>query len=354
MPRFIKKRSTKIGLPAGSMIHVGEKKVDKVSIDLIDYDIDHFESRPLLTIEDAFPFKETPTVTWLNISGLHEVDILEKIGNHYEIHPLVLEDILNTDQRPKAESYDDYFFIVLKMIRYDDANEKLIIEQVSIVQGNNFVITFQEFAGDVFQPIRERIKEGKGRLRKRSADYLTYALVDVIVDNYYLVLEKFGATIEYLEDSVIGNPNSSLVHDIHKMKSDLIFLRKSIWPLREVIGELIRDENPLIQESTFPYLRDVYDHTIQIVDTVETYRDMVTGILDIYLSGISNKMNEVMKVLTIIATIFIPLTFIAGIYGMNFEFMPELKWRWGYFIVLFVMSMIGVLMFFFFKKKKWF
>ena len=351
MLKFIKKRSKKIGLPPGTMVYVGEKKVEKIHISVLDYDHDNCETRDLETIEEVFPYMDTPTVSWININGLHEVEVLEKIGSHFKIHPLVMEDILNTDQRPKIDMYDEYLFIVVKMLsKHDDVP---MIEQVSIIMGPNFVITFQEHEGDVFGPLRERIKNGKGRVRKFGADYLTFAIIDILVDNYFLVLEKIGESVEKLEGEVIDNPQPSLSHDIHMLKQELIFLRRSIWPLREVISTLTREEIPLMSDSIIPYIRDLYDHTIQVIDTIETFRDMVSGILDVYLSSVSNRMNEVMKVLTIIATIFIPLTFIAGIYGMNFEFMPELKLRFGYPLILLVMFAILVVMVYFFRRKKW-
>jgi magnesium transporter len=351
--KFIRKRSKKIGLPPGSMVHVGEKKVEEVKLAVIDYDQDKIEKRDLKTVEEAFPFKDTPTVTWLNVTGLHNVEVLEKIGTRYNIHPLILEDILNTDQRPKVEIADDYIFIVMKMLSYDSEKHEINAEQISLILGENYVITFQEREGDVFNPVRERIENGKGRIRKVGPDYLTYALIDILIDNYFLVLELIGEQIEYLEGNVLENPDHTLVQKIQSMKRELIFLRKSTWPLREVISGLARDETNLIKEATSPYLRDLHDHTIQVIDTVETFRDMVSGILDIYLSSVSNRMNEVMKVLTIIATIFIPLTFLAGIYGMNFEFMPELKWHWSYPVLWLVMVSVFIGMIFYFRKKKW-
>jgi magnesium transporter len=351
--KLIKKQSKKVGLSPGSMIHIGEKKVSEVQISVIDYDKENLSARKLKKIEQVFPFKKTPTVTWLNISGLHEIKILEKLGKSFDIHPLVMEDILNTDQRPKVEVFEDYIFIVLKMLSFNKEKNEIDSEQISILLGENYVITFQEKAGDVFGPVRERIENPRGRLRRNDSDYLAYAIMDIIVDHYFVLLEKLGEKIEYLEENVVNNPDQHLVQEIQRMKRELIYLRKSIWPLREVISELSRGESPLINEFIIPYLRDLYDHTIQVVDTVETFRDMVSGILDIYLSSVSNKMNEVMKVLTIIATIFIPLTFIAGIYGMNFEFMPELKWPWGYPLVWLVMASILVGMLFYFRRKKW-
>ncbi len=350
---FIKRRSKKIGMPPGTMVYVGEKKVEAVSFELIDYDADKLQARKLNKIEEAFPFKETPTVTWLNINGLHDVEILDKIGRQYDIHPLILEDILNTDQRPKIEIFDDYLFVVLKMITYNNHRTEFEIEQMSLLLGENYVITFQEREGDMFDPLRERIRSGKGRIRKSGPDYLFYALIDIVTDHYFLVLENTGETLEELEENVLENPRQEIVQKIQHIKRELIFLRRSIWPLREVINYLLREENPLIKKSTAPFFRDLYDHTIQVIDTVETFRDMVSSILDIYLSSVSNKMNEVMKVLTIIATIFIPLTFIVGVYGMNFEYMPELKWHWGYPLVWLVMLIILGGMLFFFRKKKW-
>lgn len=337
----------------GTMVHVGEQKVDIATISIIDYDLENIYSQELSTVEEAFPFKDSPTITWLNVTGLHDVKLLEKLGKRYQIHPLVLEDILNTHQRPKVEIFEDHLFVVLKMLSFDQEQNEINHEQISLILGKNFVITFQERLGDILDPIRERLQNPHGRLRKNGADYLAYTIIDIIVDHYFFLLENLGEKIEILEENVIDKPDQNTVKDIQLLKRELIFLRKSVWPLRELISELSRDETSLISNFTSPYLRDVYDHTIQVIDTIETFRDMVSGILDIYLSSVSNKMNEVMKVLTIIATIFIPLTFIAGIYGMNFEFMPELKWHWGYPLVWFVMMIILVGMLIYFRRKNW-
>jgi magnesium transporter len=353
MSKFIKKRSKKSGLPPGTLVHIGERKTEKVRITILDYDELQFEEKEAKTIEECFPFKDKPTTTWINMDGLHQVDITEKLGKHFDIHPLVLEDILNTEQRPKIEDFDDYIFIVLKMIYLDEKEDEIKVEQISLIIGSNFVISFQEREGDVFDSLRGRIKEGKSRIRKMGSDYLAYALADAIVDNYFTVLEKLGEKIEQVEDELIGNPTPETLQTLHDLKREMIFLRKSVWPLREVISRWEREETPLIKDTTRIYLRDVYDHTIQVIDSVETFRDMLSGMLDIYLSSISNRMNQVMKVLTIIATIFIPLTFIAGVYGMNFENMPELKWRAGYFIALGIMLIIAVFMLFNFRKRKW-
>jgi magnesium transporter len=351
--KFIWKRDKKIGLPPGTPVFVGDQKSEGVSITLLDYDEAQFKERRLDKIENCFPFKETPTITWINIDGIHDVGLIQKIGTHFDLHPLIIEDIVNTQQRPKMEESDNYIYIVLKMLSFDDSKNETQVEQVSVVFGDNFVISFQEREGDIFENIRERIRKGKGRIRKMKSDYLAYALIDAVVDHYFVILEKDGEKIEELEDKVVAEPKPETLQDIHRLKREMIFLRRSVWPLREIVNSLERGESPLIHKATRIYLRDVYDHTIQVIDTLETYREMLSGMHDTYLSSISNRMNEVMKVLTIIATIFIPLTFIAGIYGMNFEFMPELKWRWAYFGVWGVMLVVALVMVVYFRKRKW-
>ena len=353
MPKFIKKRSKKAGLPPGTLVHIGERKTEKIKITIMDYDETQFQVRETETLEECYPFKDRPTIIWINIDGIHEIETLEKLGDCFGLHPLTLEDILNTDQRPKIEDYGEYIFIVLKMLYPDDDTGEILAEQVSLVLGQNFVISFQEREGDIFNSVRERIRSGKGRIRKMGADYLVYSLLDSIVDNYFIILEKLGERIELLEEKLITNPVPETINHIHKLKREMIFLRRSVWPLREVIGSIERGESSLIKGSTNIYLRDVYDHTIQVIDTIETFRDILSGMLDIYLSSVSNRLNAVMKVLTIIATIFMPLTFIAGIYGMNFKYMPELEWRLGYPVILLTMVSIGVLMLVSFRKKKW-
>ena len=353
MSRFIKKRANKVGLPPGSLVHIGERKTDKVTISILNYDEMQFQEREAKTVEECFSFKDKPHVTGIDIDGVHELEILEKLGNCFGLHSLVLEDVLNTDQRPKIEDYGDYTYIVLKMISYNDKNNETIAEQISLIIGLNFVISFQERHGDVFDPVRERIRSDKGQIRKWGADYLAYSLIDTIVDNYFVIVEKLGERIEDAEEELVTNPTSQTLQAIHNLKKEMMFLRKSVWPLREVVNSLARGESALIKETTFVYFRDVYDHTIQVADTIETLRDMLSSMLDIYLSSVSNRLNAVMKVLTIIATIFIPLTFVVGIYGMNFKNMPELEWHWGYYTVLFIMVVIVVLMIIYFKKKKW-
>jgi len=265
-----------------------------------------------------------------------------------------MEDILNTEQRPKTENYSDYLYIVMKMLYADVSANVVLTEQISLVLGQNYVISFQEgIEGDVFGQVRERLRNEKGKARKLGADYLVYSLIDAVVDNYFSVLETLGEQIEALEEKLVANPTSNTLQEIHYLKREMIFLRKAVWPLREVISSLQRGDSILVQDITRLYLRDVYDHTIQVIDTVETYRDMVSGMLDIYLSSVSNRLNAVMKVLTIIATIFMPLTFLAGVYGMNFKYMPELEWRYGYGMIWALMIFIGLYMLVYFRKKKW-
>jgi len=353
MPRFFNKMSHKAGLPPGTLIHVGERKAKEVKITIMDYDQTTFQEKELQTVEECFPFKETPTVTWININGLHEVSVIEKIGKHFGIHPLIQEDILHTGQRPKIEDFDTYILLILKMLRYDDEASTVRTEQISIILGLNFVISFQEVQGDVFNPLRERIRTGKGRVRRMGADYLAYALLDSVVDHYFILLETCGERIELLEEELALNPQPETLQAIHNLKQEIIFLRKSVWPLREVISGLERAESPLIHDDISMYLRDLYDHTIQVIDSVETYQDILSGMIDLYLSSVSNKMNEVMKVLTIFASIFIPLTFMAGVYGMNFEFMPELKMRWAYPALWGAMIAVAASLLIFFKRRKW-
>lgn len=353
MSKKTKGRSRKAGLPPGTLVHIGDKKVEKVRITYLDYDEQSFQEKLVSGINECFPFKDTQTVSWINVDGIHEVGVIEDIGRHFDLHPLILEDILNANQRPKFEDYDSHIFTVLTMLRCVGDRQLVYSEQVSILLGPNFVISFQENVGDVFDPVRDRIRKAKGRIRKMGPDYLAYSLLDAVVDGYFSVLETMSETIESLEEELVKEPNERIMRQIHSIKRELISLRKSTWPLRELISNMQRSESALITESTRIYLRDVYDHTIQVIDTVESYRDIVSSMLDLYLSSVSNRMNAIMKVLTIIATIFIPLTFVAGIYGMNFKYMPELEWRWGYAGVLLIMIVVAAGMIVYFRKKKW-
>jgi magnesium transporter len=352
MTRRRHKLSKKAGLPPGTLEVIGEPKGGPVRITIFDYDAGHFEERQVERVEDCLPYRDTATVTWINIDGIANVEVLEKIGKYFTIHPLILEDIQNTEQRPKMEDLDDYLYINLKMIQAPLPGKEIRLEHVSLIIGPNYLVSFQEDPGDVFDPVRDRIRKD-GKIRKFGPDYLAYALIDNIVDNYFIVMERMEERVEELEAELVENATPQSLEKINRMKKDMIYLRKAVWPLREVITGLERSDSPLVREETLIYFRDVYDHLIQVIDTLETYRDMVSGMIDIYLSGLSYRMNEIMKVLTLIATIFIPLTFIVGLYGMNFRNMPELDYRYGYYIVWGVMIGIVIIMLTYFRKKKW-
>ena len=353
MPRLLRKRAKMAGLPPGSLIYTGEKTHVPARITVMEYDEQTFTEKELQAVTECQVKKGRPGVTWLSVEGISQVANLEKLGECFNLHPLVLEDILNIDQRPKIEDYEDYLFIVLKAISADPQSAEIASDQVSLILGPNYVISLHEGNGDLFGPVRERLAAAKGRIRKSGADFLAYSLIDLLVDNYFVVLEQFGEQVEDLEEAVVRQANPKTLQTVHHFKYEMIILRKSLWPLRELVARLERRESNLIGEVTAVYLQDVYDHTIIAIDTVETYRDILSGMLDIYLSSVSNRLNEVMKVLTIIATIFMPLTFLAGVYGMNFKYMPELEWHYGYFLVVAVMAVVAGVMLLAFKKKKW-
>ncbi|GFE57635.1 magnesium/cobalt transporter CorA [Geobacter sp. AOG1] len=353
MTQFVKGRGAKSGLPPGTLVHIGETIDRPVTIHVMDYDEAGCRETQLQSVSQCIPYRDTRTVTWINVDSVQQADIVQQLGECFGLHPLVMEDILNTTQRPKIEVYGDYLFVVMKML-HNNGHPEVRAEQVSFILGPTHMLSFQEgMAGDAFDPVRIRLRGGKGRIRAAGADYLLYALIDAIVDNYFVVLEHLGEEIEALEDEVVSRPTPHTVRRIHGMKRRMIFLRRAVWPLREVLAALQRGESELVQDATLIYLRDVYDHTIQVMDSIDTFRDMLSGILDVYLSSLSNRMNEIMKFLTIIGTIFIPLTFIVGVYGMNFQNIPELKWQWGYYAVLALMTAIAGGMLVYFKRKRW-
>lgn len=351
----------KAGSAPGTLHHVGEKRVEEVSITIHDFDEDHVSEIPIDNIEECREYLENPTKTWIQIKGLHDIEKLKSIWSYFDLHPLVQEDILNTSQRPKAEEYENNLFIVLRMLHFRDQNDHKVLdaEQVSIVLGKNYVLSFQETDIDFFKPVIDRLKIEGSRIRKLGPDYLTYALIDNIVDYYFQVLEKLGEKTEILEEELMDDPNQETFQHIHLLRREVIFTRKAIWPLRDTVNSTIRDDSRFIDDSIKVFLRDVYDHMIQIIDNIENYRDMIMGMHDMYMSHASNKMNEVMKVLTIIATIFIPITFIAGVYGMNFDpaaspyNMPELSWYWGYPAAWASMILVAAIMIYYFKRKEW-
>jgi magnesium transporter len=354
MPRFIKKTSKKTGMPPGSLIHIGERKQEHIRVTVMDYEGDRFGEQTPTDVETVFPLRDEPTTSWINIDGVHDMGVIEKLGQHFLIHPLTLEDTVNTAQRPKIEEFDDYIYVVLKMLQQDDTG-RVRAEQVSLVLGSHFLISFQEVEGDVFDAVRDRIRKGRGRIRTGGSDYLAYALIDSVVDHYVLVLEHLGEKIETLEAQLYDarGGETELLHEIFRLKQEIIYLRKQIWPLRETLSHFQKTENPLVQDKNRVFFADIYDHLIQGLDGIDSLREVLSGMQDLCISLAGQRMNEVMKVLTIIATIFIPLSFVAGIYGMNFEVMPELKWRWGYFGVwgLFAVMTTGMLAYF--KRRKW-
>ncbi len=353
MARFLKKREASKGLAPGSLVFVGDKKVENIRIRVIDYDKDALNEEELKDISKSAKFENTDTVTWINVDGLHDLELMKEIGKIFSIHPLLLEDILNTGQRPKIEEFDNCLFMVLKMLRYDREKQMILAEQLSMVVGKTYLLTFQEKPGDVFEPVRDRIRKQKGRIRITGVDYLSYALLDIIVDNYIHIIEMLGEQIEELEEDVISHPNSILMEKINNFKREMVFLRKSIRPVKEAVVKLSKLDSEFIDDKTIPFIKDLEDHIIQAVESIDTYGDMLSDQLDIYNTGVNNRINDIMRVLTIFAAIFIPLTFIAGIYGTNFEYLPELHFKYSYYIFWGVMITLAVSMIIFFRKKGW-
>ncbi len=323
MGRFVRRRAKQPGTAPGTVVHTGPRRVDRVRLQLIEYDAGSFREREV----DALPESlELPTgrsgVLWLNVEGLHDVDLLERVAALVGLHPLAIEDVASVGQRPKLEEYDDHLFVVVHMLGLVPGSPHVLDEQVSVMIGPGFLVTFQEMPGDVFEPVRERLRSGRGRVRSRGSDYLAYALLDAVADHYFLVLEGLGEAVDALEEEVLDRPTGDTMRKVHELKRELLAVRRSVWPFRELLSGFLRVEGPLLDERTRPFLRDVFDHCYQLIDTVEILREIASGLRDLYLSNVSNRTNEVMKVLTIMASIFIPLTFVAGIYGMNFEYMP--------------------------------
>ncbi|MEX0686942.1 MAG: magnesium/cobalt transporter CorA [Balneolales bacterium] len=347
----------------GTAIHTGVKKVDEVLFTIHDFSNDHYDVISLEKIEESKPYLQDQSKTWIQVQGLHDIDKLKTVWDYFGLHPLIREDIVNTSQRSKIEPYSDLVFIVLRMISHKTDSEGrtgLQTEQVSIVLGKNFVLSFQESDEPIFEPVFKWLKITNTQLRKLGYDYLSYVLIDNIVDHYFQALDLIGESIDKLEEQIISDPKEGHLHKVHALRRDLNFFRKSVWSLRDGINSMIRDESPLITGEVKIFLRDVYDHVVQVLDNIEINRELIFGLIDINMSGLSNHMNEVMKVLTIIATIFIPLTFIAGIYGMNFDpessplNMPELHWYFGYPFALLFMLALALLMLLFFKRRGWF
>ncbi|AFL82124.1 magnesium Mg(2+) and cobalt Co(2+) transport protein CorA [Aequorivita sublithincola DSM 14238] len=339
-------------LSPGTVTYTGKKTTTVTKLDIIDYSKEHYHRFETNDIHEAFNYEDSTNITWINVNGLSNTNDIITLGNHFELHPLIQEDIVSTYQRPKIDEYEEYLFIVFKMLHYDD--EKLTNEHISLVMGKDYVLTFQEAEGDVFEDLRERLEHGKGRIRGAGADYLMFAILDAVVDNYFSVVEFLSNKVELLEDKLFDDKeDTNITQEIQDLKKEILKIRKAVMPLREVINRLEKIENPLIEERTNKYIRDLYDNIIQVNESVEIYREMIWGLMDMYMTTISNKMNEVMKVLTIMASIFIPLTFLAGIYGMNFDNIPELHYKNSYFYLLGVMALVFLGMIWYFKRKKW-
>lgn len=342
---------TDSGLPPGTLVYNGKLTTERVKITLIEYNENEYHEKEFFDLSDCMAFVKPGMVKWLNVEGIHRTELIETIGKHYDIHPLTQEDIVHVDQRPKFEEYENYAYAIMKMIHFDG---HVHAEQLSLLLVGDTVISFQEpFGGDAFDVIRNRLRQAKGRVRKLGADYLFYCLIDAVVDSYFTIVEKIGDAVEDIEEEIMNNESKDSLKKLYELKRELIFLRKQVWPMRDMINNMIRSETDFISENTQIFVRDLLDHSTRIIDTVETYRDLLSGIMDVYLSNTSNRMNEVMKVLTIISTIFIPATFVVGVYGMNFDYMPELKTKYGYFIVWAIMIAIMVGQLAYFKRKKW-
>lgn len=353
---LIKKRSKKAGLPPGSLVYIGDNAEHahaKVNISLIKYNSEQLTEKNNITVEECKNLISNDSVNWINVCGIHHADILRSLGTQFGLHALVLEDIMNTSQRSKFDDYKDYLFIVLRMLHYDNEKDTVKDEQVSLVLGNNFLISFLEKSSEQFEVVKERLRNNHTKIRSLGADYLCYTLIDTIVDHYFSILEIIDKKLEGLELSLLKSSSPELMKQIHRLKREVILLKKDIWPMREVLSHLRHLETSLIKPETELYLHDVYDHTIQAIETIESFRDLTSGMLDIYLSNISQRMNEIMKVLTVVATIFVPLTFIASLYGMNFDYMPELHSRWGYPLTLCIMFLTAMCMVLYFRKKRW-
>jgi magnesium transporter len=354
MPRLFRRQGPPAGSPPGTLVYNREKRTDAVSIRIMDYSPGECHMRTPARIEDTFALRDSESVSWIDIEGLHDTELLAQFGEHFGLHPLVLEDILNTHQRPKLEEYDDYFYIVARMlIAGKTPDDPFHSEQVSFILGKRFLTTFQEIPGDVFDPVRQRVEQGRGKSRRLGPDYLLYSLLDAIVDNYFVLLQSIADRIEAVEQAIAVKPTPHDLDRVHRLRRELVYVRRNVWPLRDVVSSLDRSGSPLVSEETRVYLRDLHDHVMQVIEAVENFHDVLTSMQDLYLSTISNRTNEIIRVLTIISTIFVPLTFLAGVYGMNFHYFPELTWRWSYlgFWVVSIVVVISLLAFL--RRRGW-
>lgn len=348
---FKKYKAPQPGLPPGTSVFIGEQKVDKPIVTLVQFNETQFFEKQAT---DGVPTAEVGDfINWYDVKGLHDVALIDKIGKQHKVHDLVLEDISDTQQRPKFEEYDDGIFITLKALTFDPENQEILTEHIALYAGPNFVLSFQEKDDDTFAAVRERIRNSSGRIRQRKSDYLAYALADSVVDYYFVILDQIQDVIESVEEEILYNPNNWSKSKIHHLKLQMLTLRKSLLPLREAINWFAKSECVIVQESTDVFTRDLYDHIVQVIDMVETYRDILNGLYDLYLSEIGYRTNNVVRVLTIISTIFMPLTFLVGVYGMNFDNLPELHWKYGYYLVWGMMILLVIGMLIYFRRKKW-
>lgn len=349
--KLFKRRYSPPGTPPGTLISKDVSR-EKANIKIISYSSGEYEELEVESAEECKEYVGKREVTWINVDGTQDIEVLEDFGENFGFHSLAIEDVINTGQRPKVEDFGDYIFLIVRFFDKTEITSSVNLQEINVFIGSNFILTIQD-KSEVFEPVRQRIKESRGKIRNMKADYLAYAIIDLIVDQYFPVMESIGERIESIDDELQEEPSAEIVNEIREIKRELILIRSSNWPMRDIISKLQREESKLISDTTDIYLRDVYDHTIQIADIVESYRDILSEMFNVYLSVTANSTNEVMKILTIFATIFIPLTFVVGIYGMNFEYMPELRWKPGYFVVIGVMVIISIAMLRFFKKRGW-
>lgn len=354
LPRLFGRQVTKPGTPPGTLVYDREKRIPEISIRVMDYGPGACHVRRPHRIEDTFPMRDSDTVSWIDIEGLHDTEMLARFGDHFGIHPLVLEDILNTHQRARVEEYDNYIFVVARMLMAGKDGEPFHSEQVSFILGRRFVATFQDIPGDVFDPVRQRVEAGRGKSRRLGPDYLLYSLLDAVVDNYFILLQSVAERIEAVEGRITSeHPKTQDLDDVHRLRRELVYVRRNVWPLRDAIAGMNRSDSPLIADDTHVYLRDLHDHVVQVIESVENFRDVLASLQDLYMSALSQRTNEVIRVLTIISTIFVPLTFLAGVYGMNFHYFPEITWRYGYAAFWAVSVVVTLFLLWFLRRRGW-
>ncbi len=345
--------ASKVGMAPGALVHLGERKTAQAAISLIEYGAGEIIEHQFSSLAESQTYQPRLPVLWLNVHGLHEPEVMAEIGRRFKLHPLVLEDILNTDQRPKVDDYGDYLFVVARMFEVDPEAGQIVSDQVSLILGTNYVLSFQERPSGRFDPVRERLRQDRGQIRKQGADYLAYSLLDTVVDRYFTILENIGERTEELEDMMLERPRPGALQTVHQLKRETLNLRRSIWPLREVINSLTRADERFFRAETRPYLRDVYDHTVHAIESLEANRDVIAGLLDIYLSAASNRVNQEVRALTVVAIIFMPATLISGVFGMNFKSMPLLEQPSGFMIAIGLMATVATTLSIIFWRRRW-